>query len=215
MIAALVCALPALAHAGAPIAPSSDQSALRAGLDFSRNGAKHILLGYDHLLFLGGLALISTRLRAVFAVVAVFAVSYSATLIGGTLVGFAVPGDLIDVVIALSVGFVGVQLAFGSADRPVSDNPTWPALCFGLAHGLGLSSLLQELRLPGDELLPSIVGFNVGVEVGQLAVIAAFIVMLVALRAFPLPRGDRIPAGFAFMSASAVLLAFSVLGVGL
>jgi len=195
--------------------PADDVSALQAGFDFSRYGVKHILLGYDHLLFLGGLALISTQLRDVLAIVGLFAVSYSATLIGGTLAGIAVPGDLIDGVIALSVGFVGVQIAFGSTEGRLSNNPRWPALGFGLAHGLGLSSLLQELRLPGDELLPSIIGFNVGVELGQIVAIAAFIGILVALKAFPFPLRDRIPAGFALMSAATVLLAFLVLGISL
>jgi len=188
---------------------------VQAAVDFSGYGVKHILLGYDHLLFLGGLALISTQLRDLVAVVGLFAVSYSATLIGGTLIGLAVPGDLIDGLIALSVGFVGLQVAFGSAEGPLSDNPRSPAFGFGLAHGLGLSSLLQELRLPGDELLPSIIGFNVGVELGQIAAIAAFIGILALLRAFPLPIRDRIPAGFALMSAATVLLAFLVVGVGL
>lgn len=207
----------ALAHSGAPIpGPEPEQtSALEAGVDFSGYGFKHILLGYDHLLFLAGLALISSQLRDVLAIVGLFAVSYSATLIGGTLVGLAVPGTLIDGLIALSVAFVGAQIAFGSADGRLSDDPRWPALCFGLAHGLGLSSLLQELRLPGDDLLPSILGFNLGVELGQIAAIAVFIAALVLLRAFPFPLRDRLPAGFALISAATVLLAFLVLGVSL
>lgn len=213
----LLTAGPALAHSGAPIlAPPPEQtSALEAGVDFSRYGFKHILLGYDHLLFLGGLSLISSQFRDLVAIVGLFAISYSATLVGGTLVGLAVPGDLIDGLIALSVAFVGVQVAFGSAEGRLPDDPRWPAFCFGLAHGLGLSSLLQELRLPGDELLPSIVGFNVGVELGQIAAIAVFIAALLVLRAFPFPLRDRLPAGFALMSAATVLLAFLVLGVSL
>ncbi len=214
-VIALVAAPVALAHSGAPIGPSEDASALQAAIDFSRYGIEHILLGYDHLLFLGGLALISTQLRDVVAVVGLFAISYSATLIGGTLLGIVVPGLLIDGVIALSVGFVGLQIAFGSAEGRLPDDPRWPAFCFGLAHGLGLSALLQELRLPGDELLPSIMGFNVGVELGQILAIAAFIGLLALLRAFPFPVRERIPAGFALMSAATVLLAFLVLGVGL
>ncbi len=85
----------------------------------------------------------------------------------------------------------------------------------GLAHGLGLSSLLQELRLPQDDLLPSVVGFNIGVEVGQVAALAVFIGFLAAARAFPFPSRQQVPAGFALMSASSFLLAFVVLGVSL
>ena len=211
----------AWAHSGAPIAPvtegpsATELSSLDVGWLFSGYGVKHILLGYDHLLFLAGLALLCRQLRDVVGVVGVFAIAYSSTLVGGTLAGIAVPGDLVDAVIALSVGFVGAQVAFGSANRFLGASPRWPALCFGLAHGLGLSSLLQELRLPQDELLPSVIGFNVGVEVGQVAALAAFIGLLAAVRAFPFPSRQQIPAGFALMSASSFLLAFVVLGVTL
>ena len=205
----------AIAHAGSQITPPDDLSAWGAALEFSKYGAKHILLGYDHLLFLFGLALLCTRARDVVEIAGLFALSYSATLIGGTLLGVAVPGDLIDAVIALSVAYVGVQIAFGAPGRWPSRDPRPAALVFGLAHGLGLSSLLQELRLPGDDLLPSVIGFNVGVEVGQIAALLAFIGLLAAARAFPFPSRERIPAGFALVSAATVLIAFVVLGVSL
>lgn len=207
-------------HPGTPIAPpptqgAGDASAWEAGWLFSGYGLKHILLGYDHLLFLAGLALVSRRARDVIGVIGVFAIAYSSTLIGGTLAGVSLAGDLIDAVIALSVGFVGAQIAFGKTGGLLGLDPRWPALSFGLAHGLGLSALLQELRLPEDDLLPSILGFNAGVELGQIAVLAGFIALLRAIKAFPFPARQRIPAGFALMSASSFLLAFVVLGVSL
>jgi hypothetical protein len=131
------------------------------------------------------------------------------------LIGVAVPGDLIDAVIAVSVGFVGAQIGFGKPGARLNDDPRPAAFFFGLAHGLGLSSLLQELRLPDDELVPSILGFNAGVEVGQVAALVTFVGLLAALRAFPFPLHQRIPAGSALISAAAVLLAFLVLGVSL
>jgi len=204
-----------LAHAGQQIAPLDDLTAWGALGEFSKYGAKHILLGYDHLLFLFGLAVLSRGLRDVAAIAALFALSYSTTLIGGTLIGFAVPGVLIDAVIAISVGYVGAQIAFGRAGHRLSRNPRPAALIFGLAHGLGLSSLLQELRLPGDDLLPSVIGFNIGVEVGQIAALLAFIGLLSVARAFPFPARERIPAGFALVSAAGVLLSFVVLGISL
>jgi len=212
----LLTAAPALAHSGARIEPAGDLSGWTAAVEFAGYGGEHILLGFDHLLFLCGLALLTRGLRDLLSIVALFAASYSATLIGGTLIGIAVPGTLIDAVIALSVGFVGAQVAFGREGRPLlGRDPRPPALVFGLAHGLGLSSLLQELRLPGDELLPSVLGFNVGVEVGQIAVILALLSILAVLRAFPFPTRDRLPAGCALISVSAALLAFLGLGVEL
>jgi hypothetical protein len=110
------------------------------------------------------------------------------------------------------VAYVGVQIAFGSADRWPSRDPRPPALAFGLAHGLGLSTLLQELRLPGDDVLPSVIGFNVGVELGQLAVILLVVGALRAMRVFPVPVRERIPAGVAFVFAGALFLSSATLG---
>jgi len=211
---ALVAAPAALAHSGAIDAPAGE-SGLGLALEFSRYGAEHIVLGYDHVLFLLGLAVLCAGLRDVARLAGLFAASYSATLVGGTVAGLAVPGDLVDAVIALSVGFVGAQIAFGGSHRWLGTDPRGPALAFGLAHGLGLSALLQELRLPGDQLLPSVLGFNLGVEVGQVAVLLAFVAALRALRAFPFPARQRIPAGCALLSAAAVFLTFLVTGVSL
>jgi len=203
----------AAAHSGGPLTPPAEELDFwQVALEFGPYGAKHILLGYDHLLFLAGLALLSAGVRDVLAIVALFALSYSATLIGGTLLGIVVPGELVDAVIAVSVAYVGVQIAFGAAGRLPSRDPRGPALVFGLAHGLGLSSLLQELQLPGDDVLPSVIGFNVGVELGQIAVIATAVALLSAVRAFPIPARQRIPVGFAFVFAGAVFLSSAAFG---
>jgi len=212
-LGAIALAAPALAHSGASIEPTGDLSGWGAAAEFSKYGAKHILLGFDHLLFLCGLALLTTGARDLAAIAALFAVSYSATLIGGTLLGIAVPDELIDALIAASVGYVGAQVAFGKPGRWPGRDPRGPAFAFGLAHGLGLSSLLQELRLAGDELLPSVLGFNAGVELGQIAVILAFVGILAAFRSFPFPERERLPAGCALISMSAALLSFLGLGV--
>ena len=209
-----VCVDAALAHSGSAISPSDSTGLALAG-EFAGYGVKHILLGYDHLLFLAGLALLTTRMRHLLGVAGLFAVAYSATLVGGTVAGLSVPGDVIDAVIALSVGFVGAQIAFAGSSRWLPPDPRLAALVFGLAHGLGLSTLLQELRLDSDALLPSVVGFNVGVEAGQVGALALFVAMLLAARAFPFPARQRIPAGFALASASATLLVLLVAGVDL
>jgi hydrogenase/urease accessory protein HupE len=202
-----------LAHAGFQLAPPDDLSWWGAALEFSKYGAKHILLGFDHLLFLCGLAVLARGARDVLEIALLFALSYSTTLIGGTLLGIDVPGAVVEPVIALSVGVVGVQIAFGREGGRISRDPRPVALLFGIAHGLGLSSLVQELRLPGDDLLPSVVGFNLGVEVGQIAVLVAVMGLLALGRAFPLPERDWIPAGFALIAASIVLVAFATLDV--
>ena len=216
--AALLCLLAlapaAFAHSTAIDAPTTERG-LGLAWEFSRYGAKHIALGYDHVLFLLGLALLCTGLGDVARLAGLFALAYSTTLVGGTLLGVAVPGDLVDAVIALSVGYVGAQVAFGGSHPWLGTDPRLPAVAFGLAHGLGLSSLLQDLRLPGDQLLPSVLGFNAGVEVGQVVLLFAFVAVLHALRAFPFPVRQRIPAGCALVSAATVFLAFVLTGVSL
>lgn len=205
---------PAMAHSGDVIRPS-DETGWGLAISYSGYGVKHILLGYDHLLFLAGLGLLTTKLRHLVGVAGLFALAYSATLVGGTLAGIALPGDLIDGVIAASVGFVGAQVAFAGETRWLPADPRPAALGFGLAHGLGLSTLLQELRLQGDDLLPSVLGFNVGVELGQLGALGLFVGFLIAARAFPFPERQRIPAGFALGGASLMLIALLVTGVEL
>ena len=159
--------------------------------------------------------LLSSSLRDVAAVIGLFAVAYSATLVGATLIGLEIPGDPVDAVIALSVGYVGVMIAFGARGAPVGRDPRLPALIFGLAHGLGLSSLLQELQLPGDDVLPAVIGFNVGVELGQIGAMVLVVALLFALRAFPVPSRQHLPAGCGFIAVGAALLAFVVFGVQL
>lgn len=196
-----------LAHAGRPIAvPSNELSGFEIAVEFSRYGAEHIALGFDHLLFLAGLSILSVRVRDVVAVVVLFAISYSSTLIGGALLGLTAPAVVIDSIIAISVGFVGAQIAVGGRWPWLTRDPRGPALVFGLAHGLGLSTLLQDLQLPGDQLLPSAVGFNIGVELGQVAVIVLLLGLLALLHRLPLPSHDRVPAGCALISASIALL---------
>jgi hypothetical protein len=213
LVAPAAFAAVAAAHTGTQLSPpAEDLSFLAVGVEFAPYGAKHIVLGYDHLLFLAGLALLCTGVRDVLGIAAMFFVSYSATLIGATLLGIAIPGGFVDAVIAISVAYVGVQIAFGSNEGRPSRDPRGPALAFGLAHGLGLSSLLQELQLPGDDVLPSVIGFNIGVELGQLAVILVVVGALALVRAFPVPVRERIPAGVAFVFAGALFFSSAAFG---
>ena len=203
----LILATSAFGHSGSRIEiPPSDLSAAAIALEFGRYGAEHIVFGHDHLLFLAGLTLLSASVRDIVAIVALFAVAYSTTLIGGTLLGVAVPAGLIDSLIAASVGYVGAQIAFGCPGGRLGRDPRGPALVFGLAHGLGLSSLLQELQLPNDDLLPTAIGFNLGVELGQLVVIGVMLGGLALARAVPFPARQWIPAGCALIGASVALL---------
>jgi hydrogenase/urease accessory protein HupE len=129
-------------------------------------GFVHMLQGWDHLLFIGGVVLLAARVRIAAGMLSLFALGHSSTLFTATVVGWRFDPLPVDVIIALSVAFVGVVALAG---RP--RDWTWfgaAVFALGLVHGLGLSTRLQALGLPQDGTIPRVLAFNVGVELGQL-----------------------------------------------
>ncbi|MCU0684879.1 MAG: HupE/UreJ family protein [Polyangiaceae bacterium] len=144
-------------------------------------GVEHILTGYDHLVFLFGLVLVASRLRSILAVVSAFTLAHSITLGAAALGAWAPSPSLVEPAIALSVAYVGVEnFLIKSADRRWLI--TFP---FGLVHGFGFAGALQELALPKGETIGALVAFNLGVEAGQLAVLALVLPALVWARKSP------------------------------
>ena len=147
-------------------------------------GAKHMYTGYDHLLFLVGVIFYLKNLRSIVLYVSLFSIGHSLTLILGVLGEFNVNAYLVDAIIGFSViykGFDnlnGFQTAFGSEppDERVAIG------IFGLFHGLGLATKLQELGLHPDGLVANLLSFNLGVEFGQ---ILALTVIVLVLKLFP------------------------------
>jgi hypothetical protein len=164
-------------------------------IDFGREGVWHIWIGFDHILFLLSLLLpavlvasrhgqwqASPRFTPVFwdvlKVVTSFTVAHSITLSLAALEVISLPSRLVESTIALSV-----VLAALNNVRPVIAEKRWMmAFLFGLVHGFGFASVLADLGLPRDALLLALVGFNLGVEAGQLAIVAAFLPLAYALR---------------------------------
>jgi len=151
-------------------------------------GATHMLTGYDHLLFLLGVVFFLTTARDIIKFVTLFTVGHSITLIVATFAGITANYYLIDAVIALSVIYKafdnngGFQSYFGVK----SPNLLAMVFIFGLIHGFGLSTRLQQLPL-GDEsfdILMKIISFNVGVEIGQIIALAVMLVVLSEWREF-------------------------------
>lgn len=139
-------------------------------------GVEHILAGADHLAFLLGLLLWASRPLSVVKVVTAFTLAHSITLTLGVLDLVRVPMSLVDPLVAATVVWVAVE-NFLSRDV---DRRWKVTLLLGLVHGLGFASVLQELGLPEDALAPALLAFNLGVEAGQLAIVA---VALPTLRA--------------------------------
>ncbi len=153
---------------------SGDQFSLFAYL-----GAKHMVTGLDHVLFLLGVMFYLDRLRNVLIYATLFAVGHTITLISGVLSDLSVNAHLVDAIIGLSVAYKGFD-NLGGFDRLFGQRPieTIAVFVFGLFHGLGLASKIQDLGLPEDGLLTNLIAFNVGVEGGQIAALFAIVVAL-------------------------------------
>ncbi|WP_299416923.1 HupE/UreJ family protein [uncultured Sulfitobacter sp.] len=139
-------------------------------------GFDHILpKGLDHILFVLGLFFLSTHLRPLIWQVSAFTLAHTVTLALGALGLVNVPGSIVEPLIAASIVYVAIENIFARGLN------TWrPAIIFGfgLLHGLGFASVLGEFGLPDDQFVPALIGFNVGVEVGQLTVIAMAFVLI-------------------------------------
>ena len=142
-------------------------------------GAKHMVTGYDHLLFLVGVIFFLYRLKDVLLYVSLFTLGHSLTLLGGVLGGIYANPYLIDAVIGFSV----VYKAFENMDGfrrffGFQPNTRAAVLVFGLFHGFGLATKLQEFALSQNGLVANIVSFNVGVEIGQGLALTAILIGL-------------------------------------
>jgi hypothetical protein len=135
-------------------------------------GAKHMVTGYDHLLFLAGVIFFLYRLKQVALYVTLFAVGHSTTLLLGVLAGIHANAYVVDAIIGLSVVYKAFENLGGWRKLGIHIDSRVAVLLFGLAHGFGLSTKLQELTLSREGLVTNMIGFNLGVELGQLAALS-------------------------------------------
>lgn len=146
-------------------------------------GAKHMVTGYDHLLFLVGVIFFLFRLRQIALYVTLFSLGHSITLLAGVLLKLQVDAHLVDAVIGLSVvwkafdNLGGFKTAFG-----VQPDNRVIVFGFGLVHGLGLATKLQALNLNKNGLVENLISFNVGVEIGQVIALSLILVAMTAWR---------------------------------
>jgi len=160
------------------------QNAGRALLAFMYLGAKHMITGYDHLLYLLGVIFFLYRPKDIALYVTLFAVGHSITLLTGVLGQIYVNPYLVDAVIGLSVAYKAFENLDGFKrvfDR--QPNPKLAVFCFGLVHGFGLATKLQGFSLSQEGLVANIIAFNVGVEIGQLLALVVLLVLINAWRA--------------------------------
>ncbi len=142
-------------------------------------GAKHMVTGYDHLLFLLGVIFFLYRLKDVGTYVTLFAVGHSCTLLLGVLTGVRVSPYLIDAIIGLSVAYKALDnLGAFKTWFGIQPDTKVATLVFGLFHGFGLATKILEFDMPSQGLIPNLVAFNIGVEIGQLLALSAILIVM-------------------------------------
>lgn len=156
---------------------------------FVPQGIHHILIGPDHILFLVGLLLLGGTFRQLLVVVTAFTIAHSVTLSLAVLNVFNPPAHLVEPAIALSIVCVGADNLLVGDGR---DMRPWIAMGFGLIHGFGFASVLRAMELPTRDVAWSLLSFNVGVELGQLAIVVVAAWLLAALRGWSETAGRRL-----------------------
>jgi hypothetical protein len=182
-------------------------------LPFLYLGAKHMVTGYDHLLFLLGVIFFLYRLKHVALYVTMFSLGHSATLLLGVLTNIHVNSYLVDAVIGLSVAWKAFDNlgGFRSVFGLTLDNRL-VVLGFGLVHGFGLATKLQELKLSKIGLVPNMIAFNVGVEIGQLLALSAAILLITAWRRSPSFGRTAAAANVLILFAGFLLMDYQLAG---
>jgi len=183
--AALLCVLalmasPAFAHAVAEGDKGYIQEITGVHLlPFIYLGAKHMMTGYDHILFLLGVVFFLYRLNHVALYVSLFALGHSTTMLLGVYFNVGINSYLIDAIIGLSVVYKALD-NMGAYQRWFGFQPNTKAatLVFGLFHGFGLSTKIIEYEISPDGLVPNLLAFNVGVEIGQLLALTAILIAM-------------------------------------
>jgi hypothetical protein len=142
-------------------------------------GAKHMMTGYDHLLFLFGVIFFLYRMKQVATYVTLFAIGHSTTLIAGVLLGTTVSSHLVDAIIGLSIVYKALDnIRAFEGWFEWKPEPRIAVLFFGFFHGLGLATKLQDFGLKPDGLLTNLISFNIGVEIGQMLALAAILIVM-------------------------------------
>jgi hypothetical protein len=176
-------------------------------------GAKHMVTGYDHLLFLVGVIFFLYRLKDVVLYVSLFTIGHSVTLLAGVLGGIRANPYLIDAVIGASVAYKAFE-NIGGFERMlhVRPNTKVAVLVFGLFHGFGLATKLQEFTLASDGLVLNILSFNAGVEIGQMLALAAVLIVLTSWRARDSFLNHAFVTNTLLMAAGFVLAGYQLAG---
>ena len=182
-------------------------------LPFIYLGAKHMVTGYDHILFLLGVIFFLYRAKDVGLYVSLFAIGHSTTMLLGVYFGIGINAYLIDAIIGFSVVYKALD-NLGAYQRWFGVQPDTRAatLIFGLFHGFGLSTKVLEYEIAPNGLIPNLLAFNIGVEIGQLIALAAILIVMRAWRRTPAFAAQAYTANVAMMTAGFILVGYQMTG---
>lgn len=176
-------------------------------------GAKHMVTGYDHLLFLFGVIFFLYRMKDVGIYVTLFAIGHSITMLFGVLTGISANAYLIDSIIGLSVVYKALD-NLGAFQRWFGCQPNTKVatFVFGLVHGFGLATKIIEFQIAPDGLIPNLIAFNIGVEVGQLLALGAILIVMGFWRRTESFMRHAFAANTLLMTAGFVLVGYQLAG---
>lgn len=175
-------------------------------------GAKHMVTGYDHLLFLAGVIFFLYRLRDVAVYVTLFAIGHSLTLIVGVWYDIPANAYLIDAIIGLSVVYKAFENIGGFAALGININTKLAVWVFGLFHGFGLATKLQALSISDEGLLGNLLAFNVGVEAGQLVALVGIVALMNVWRYTARFNAQAVLANSILMTCGFMLMGYQLTG---
>jgi hypothetical protein len=182
-------------------------------LPFIYLGAKHMVTGYDHILFLLGVIFFLYKLKHIGIYVSLFAIGHSTTMLLGVLFNVGINSYMIDAIIGLSVVYKALD-NMGAYQRWFGFQPNTKAatLIFGLFHGFGLSTKIIEYEISPDGLVPNLLAFNVGVEIGQLLALGAILIVMGFWRRSDSFLRHAYTANAIVMCAGFVLMGYQITG---
>jgi len=182
-------------------------------IPFMYLGAKHMVTGYDHILFLLGVVFFLYKMRDVGIYVSIFAFGHSTTMLAGVWFGWGINAYIVDAIIGLSVVYKALD-NLGAYQRwfGVQPNTKVATLIFGFFHGTGLATKLLDYEIASDGLLANLLAFNVGVEMGQLMALAAILIVMGFWRKSPNFFRQAYTANVIMMALGFILMGLQITG---
>jgi hypothetical protein len=182
-------------------------------MPFAFLGAKHMMTGYDHLLFLFGVIFFLYRLKDVGVYVTLFAVGHSVTLLAGVLLKIEVSAYIIDAIIGFSVVYKALD-NLGAFQRwfGIQPDTRLATLIFGLIHGFGLAAKILDYQIAAEGLVPNLLAFNAGVEIGQLLALSTILIAMGYWRRSSGFQRHAYGANVVMLSAGFLLMGYQISG---